>query len=91
MATLRKVFFAVISAVAGFTAQEVLAEEHFSHSKPLVQETTISVHEHTSNAGSIQTRKDAVRVLVDMLGACPTLAPEHLCVASDSCISHATL
>jgi hypothetical protein len=25
------------------------------------------------------------------LGACPTLAPEHLCAASDSCISYATL
>ncbi len=69
MATLRKVFLALISAVAGFTAQEVLAEEHFPHSEPLVQETTISVHEHTSHAVSIQTRKDAVRVFVDMLGA----------------------
>jgi hypothetical protein len=69
MATLRKVFLVLISAVAGFTAQEVLAVEHLLHSEPLVQETTISLHEHTSNAVSIQTRKEAVRALVDLLGA----------------------
>lgn len=69
MATCRAVVFAIVSVLSGFVAQDLPAEEHVSHRASLVQDATISGHEHTSHAVSAQTRKEAVRVLVDLLGA----------------------
>lgn len=69
MSTFRIVVLALISALTGPVMQDLFAEEHASHSELLVQEPTISVHEHARHAGSILARQDAVRVLVELLGA----------------------
>lgn len=69
MATFRMVVLAIISVLPWFIAQDIFADEHLSHPAPLGQDTTISGHEHTSHAVSAQTRQEAVRVLVNLLGA----------------------